>query len=520
MLRNLRLGTNALRKCALPLFGTLLISCDHGEVAGPPDDPAVHVQSATGIVTSVPGQRTLLARIARTVALALGQAALRESVYAELHRSPYRENKLHFRPFLVGAGQELLAGMVTAGGLGATEQDVLAALDSAIDLEMYMPVPEHWTQWTGEPVLVATALRDHEIPIAYDIQGSPVILQSAEIPPSLPTIALVPAETDFSTLPANFAEPSPALSSEAVSCPPSACMTFSYLPGDWEGFMMGEPEFETYVFVKHPSASSSYQYRCVGAQGSPYYYDQNSSFWYGSVELVSGSSLAAFKEDSSRLVMFVWEDDADDCTIKKDKDWFTAAYNSVITYLGFGSLITAIGDPDNCEWECVVFIANLAVAPFDVFASLHEDDFVGELVPTVVAGSCSGGNHRIVGPNQSYRGCVQISGIAIEAPPPPPPPPLTASVDGPSVITQKGTYTWTAERSGGSGGYTYQWHIEYLNRNETQTLGTAQTQSLTIYSGDGEFEMSVKVTSGGTNNVVATLRVQECIASACEPAPL
>jgi len=35
-----------------------------------------------------------------------------------------------------------------------------------------MPVKEHWDQWSGSAdLIVATALCDHEIPVAYDTRG-------------------------------------------------------------------------------------------------------------------------------------------------------------------------------------------------------------------------------------------------------------------------------------------------------------------------------------------------------------
>lgn len=277
---------------------------------------------------------------------------------------------------------------------------------------------------------------------------------------------------------------------------------------------MGQPEFETYVFVRHPNADAAVQYRCTGAQGTPYYYDQNVSLWSGSVELVSAASMDLFRQDSSRLVMFVWEDDVDDCTIKKDADWLFGIYSTLTTLLsGFTGIGVAIGGDCPIDSPCWILLANLTVAPFDIFSSLHEDDFVGELVPTSIAGPCYNGNHVIVGGNGSYKGCVQVSGVGIVPPPPPPPPPLVASIDGPTFITTKGSYTWTATRSGGSGGYTYQWQITYLNTGTTYTLGTAQAQSLVVYAGDGAFEMSVRVTSGGTNSVLAAMQVEEDIAS-------
>ncbi len=91
-----------------------------------------------------------------------------------------------------------------------------------------------------------------------------------------------------------------------------------------------------------------------------------------------------------------------------------------------------------------------------------------------------------------------------------PPPPFSVSISGPTVITQKRTYTWTANASGGSGGYSYQWSVYYQSSGQTIQLGTGQTQSRLVQPGDGIFEMRVTVTSG-SSSANAVLQVQECI---------
>ncbi len=92
---------------------------------------------------------------------------------------------------------------------------------------------------------------------------------------------------------------------------------------------------------------------------------------------------------------------------------------------------------------------------------------------------------------------------------PPPPPPLTVSMSGPSVINTKGTYTWTANASGGVGGYTYQWSVTY-DAGPHYTLGTASSQQLTVYGDDGNFTMYVTVTSG-SDQASASKYVNNCI---------
>jgi subtilisin family serine protease len=100
----------------------------------------------------------------------------------------------------------------------------------------------------------------------------------------------------------------------------------------------------------------------------------------------------------------------------------------------------------------------------------------------------------------------------------PPPPPLTVSITGPSQITHKGTYTWTASADGGTGGYTYQWSVDYDSGPHYQ-LGTASSQPLTVYGDDGNFTMSVTVTSGGSQ-ASDSQYVYNCINSGsnCVPA--
>src|SRR2546428_6584432 len=84
---------------------------------------------------------------------------------------------------------------------GVATANLGRAADGAIPLEMYLPVPEHRRIWEGDAnVLVATAVADHDPPVAFDVQGNRLVLDP-ERPPATPVIAVVPVETDFSTTP-------------------------------------------------------------------------------------------------------------------------------------------------------------------------------------------------------------------------------------------------------------------------------------------------------------------------------
>src|SRR5881392_3637460 len=139
--------------------------------------------------------------LARSLALALGDPAFRAHVKGELDRSPFREHKLPFQRFLTAGPGGGIALATMARRSGVAMADLAREADGAMPLEMYLPVPEHRRTWTGDAnVLVATAVADHDVPVAFDVQGHRRLLDP-EQPPSTPVIAVVPVETDFSAAP-------------------------------------------------------------------------------------------------------------------------------------------------------------------------------------------------------------------------------------------------------------------------------------------------------------------------------
>ena len=113
--------------------------------------------------------------LARSLALALGDPAFRAHVKGELDRSPCREHKLSFQRFLTAGRGHALAAMAQRSGVATA--DLARTADGAIPLEMYLPVPEHRRAWKGDAnVLVATAVADHDPPMAFDVQGNRLVL--------------------------------------------------------------------------------------------------------------------------------------------------------------------------------------------------------------------------------------------------------------------------------------------------------------------------------------------------------
>src|SRR3989475_482486 len=179
----------ALSLVALASLGAVIACGEHPAVTAPEPPSA----------PSAPPSATVAApeRLARAVALALADPEFRAYVKAQLDASPFREHKLPFQRFLAASDGRGAAAL--AQRAGATPAAMLRAADAAIPLEFYFPVPAHRAAWAGdETMLVATALRDHDAPVAFDPRGERQILSPDE-PPATPVLALVPVETDFRT---------------------------------------------------------------------------------------------------------------------------------------------------------------------------------------------------------------------------------------------------------------------------------------------------------------------------------
>lgn len=167
-----------------------------------PLDPEHALASAS---SSADPDQAALSELTRVVAVALSDQGLRQRVKNDMRASRFTsEHKLPFTDYLHGSsGGILLAKMAKESGQSRAE--ILSLLDRAPALEFYMPVPEHRETWTGgAPLLIAGTLGEGEALVSYNLDGEEVPL-SREAPPEVPTLVLVPVETDF-TEPLNSAE--------------------------------------------------------------------------------------------------------------------------------------------------------------------------------------------------------------------------------------------------------------------------------------------------------------------------
>ena len=347
--------------------------------------------------------------LARSLALALGDPAFRAHVKAELDRSPFREHKLSFQRFLAaerGSGSGALAAM--ARGTGLATADLAGTAERAIPLEMYLPVPEHRRAWTGDAnVLVATAIADHDPPVAFDLQGNRRVLDP-ERPPTTPVIALVPVETDFTAAPAKIGlfpwpPPPPPLA-------PGLYMTQAHFVDDFEGWLKGGPEFEVHILGQKGQTDSLTDYQCAGEkQPAPYYFDQNGLDWSGNVLLLSKAQLDAYNaaHPGQNVRVFVVEDDDTPCVIKTDTDRFQRLIASVDS--AYRDL-TAGNDSGSAILRVYKY-AKVAENVWDALASLikSNDELVGNAVQDVIVGQFYPGyNWFVKGDNTITNGWINL----------------------------------------------------------------------------------------------------------------
>jgi len=351
--------------------------------------------------------------LARSLALALGDPAFRAHVKHELDRSPFREHKLSFQRFLAaerGSGSGPLAAMAQGTGLAAA--DLARAVERAIPLEMYVPVPEHRRAWTGDAnVLVATAIADHDPPVAFDLQGNRRVLDP-ERPPATPVIAVVPVETDFTVAPAKIGGlfPWPPFP-PAPPTVPGLYMTQAHFVDDFEGWLKGGPEFEVHILGQKGQTDSLTDYQCAGEkQPGPYYFDQNAFDWSGNVLLFSKTQLDAYNaaHPGQNVRVFVVEDDDTACQIKANRDIMGNLFKAVD---GAYKAVTAGNDSSSLAQKTFKR-ASAFQKLWAALASLinTNDELVGNAVEDVVAGiSYPGYNWIVKGQGNATNGWLTLN---------------------------------------------------------------------------------------------------------------
>jgi len=76
-------------------------------------------------------------------------------------------------------------------------------------------------------------------------------------------------------------------------------------------------------------------------------------------------------------------------------------------------------------------------------------------------------------------------------------PPLQVTISGPTAPLTGGNLQWTANPSGGTSGYTYQWQYQNAGSSIWNPLGAAQSQSMYVNGAGPDFTLHVAVGSNG-----------------------
>ncbi|MBK6494071.1 MAG: hypothetical protein IPG05_03045 [Gemmatimonadetes bacterium] len=376
--------------CTAFLVG--LAAC-HGEEA--PSPTGVASAPTTAAVEASPRER-----LALRLAVALNDPATRAALKRKLDASHAPEGKLQFQA-LARADQGLLLASLARGN-ATSVADLLGDLDAARPLEVYLPVESHRRAWQGEAtLLVATIGRDGEAPVAYDLAGHRRVL-SADTPPSVPVLALVPQETDFTggrpLMAASCYDLCGSTSTGATSNLSSTAglyLTTSHFEDSFESWLKGKPEYEYHVYGL-VAGSEAEQLSCTGEHAGGYStFDQNGPDWSGSAMLLSEQERQRYAaaHPGAPIRIVAYEDDDEACVPRIDGNRVTQLLSAVDA--AYKSVTSGKVEP----W----YVKGVRAAPslFNLYSAVRNvittgDDLIGNAVETSVAGWVPGGANWVL----------------------------------------------------------------------------------------------------------------------------
>lgn len=383
---------------------------DQGPPTAPPDGAGPVAAAAT---PDPRGERAAQDRLARRMALALADPAFRTYVKEALDRSTVREHKLQFQRLIARPDHRALQALARAGR--EPEAAVEGDARMAPALEFYIPVPAHRAAWNGgDNILVATALKDHEAPLAFDIRGKRRLL-SPETPPSTPVLAVVPVETDFDggadvALATRTEDGGGGGGGGGGSQPSGLYMTYSHFVDDFEGWLKGSPEYEIHILGQLAASDSLTSYQCAGEHAGGYYaFDQNDRDWNGNVLLFTSAQLASYKtaHPNQNVRVLALEDDDGACQIRLDGQRFKTFQNTL--QLQYPNLT---GGRDTTSGLTRTFkranaLQKILRAAYSWITS--QDDLIGNAIENTVVGEYRAGANWIVrGENNVTNGWLNL----------------------------------------------------------------------------------------------------------------
>lgn len=398
------------------LLALTLAAC--ADQAGPPADTPTTRPDEPVATPNLARDDARLERLARRTARALRRADFRAEVAQAIRQSPFREGKVHYQRYLQAEGGRRLRLVAAESGESAT--DVEAEAGRAGVLELYFPVPGHRERWTGDTnLLVATAARDGDAPVAYDLAGRRHVLDPAR-PPDVPVLAVVPAELDFDAPPEVsmakcLIEECGGGGGAAVNRAPGLYMSRVDFRSEFEGWLKGSPEYE--IHILGPAVPGDTKnltgYQCIAAESpAPYQWDANSTTWTGTQLLFSKAQITAFEKahPGKPFTIMAYEDDDTACQIKTDRDRISAVLAAAgpasNDFKGAITVPVGIGSADR-------YLAAAKSGYLFVTAMWNlittGDDVIGVAVNDAATGrSRSGTNWTFLGENAEQNGWVQL----------------------------------------------------------------------------------------------------------------
>ncbi len=394
------------RRTSLILLTTLAgAACSDSSVPNPPTAPAQASRS--------PGASAARERLAQALAVALADSGTRAMIKHRLDASNAREGKLQFQALVRTDQGTLLASLARAAA--DSPADLLADLDAARGLELYLPVPAQRAAWSGDAhYLVGTIGGDGEIPVGFDAAGVRHQLDR-NTPPATPVLALVPQETDFTRGhpaivascvdmcgddgPTTGGGTTGGLTAGTAPSAPGLYLVQSHFEGSYESWLKGEPEYEYHIYGLDDNGNESAQLACTGEKAAgAYNWDQNDADWTGKVMLLSDADYNAYqtRHPGAPIRVVAWEDDDEACVDHADASDISALISAVDK--AYGDVTSGKVDP----W----YIRGIKAAPsvFSLLGAIHNiiltnDDFIGNAVEGTITGDAPNGSNWVLKSN-------------------------------------------------------------------------------------------------------------------------
>ena len=338
-------------------------------------------------------------RLAARLAVALADPITRGELVDRLGASTAPEGKLQFQALVRADGSRLLARLAASGSTSVTE--LLADLEAARGLELYLPVEAHRDAWDGDTdFLVGTIGHDGEAPVAFDAAGNRSILHP-DRPPTTPVIALVPQEFDFTggrphlklscwTYCGDEAGWGGGGGGSTTTPQGGLFLTKSHFEETFESWIKGKPEFEYHVYGQDVDGQSI-QLSCVGEHaGGPYAWDQNELDWTGAVPLLTEADRLAYEKlrPGGVIRIVAWEDDDEPCVVRTDSGQLATLLRNLDTV--YRSWTSGKVEPHLFRGiKAAPSVFNLAKSVRNFITT--SDDFIGNAVETSIAGWGPGG---------------------------------------------------------------------------------------------------------------------------------